>query len=195
MELTQAQADKINDILGVSFVDLEEDADAQQYLDALEDGECLASLFPSDTAGEEDEVSEEEAAVQAASEEAHSFLTNLLENYTEEQMIRDELTELVEEHGFEAIERIFRGVNLAEESYAKIVGRTHEWGTECVKEFFDSYYKKTYATPDGEGMNENAIIIDENTIIIEGEHGLLAFHSVPGHFMDLYFDYLYKAFM
>jgi len=130
--------------------------------------------------------------------------TNLLENYTEEQMIRDELTELVEEHGFEAIERIFRGVNLAEESYAKIVGRTHEWGTECVKEFFDSYYKKTYAAPDGEGMNDIARRVncravqqeyDENTIIIEGEHGLLVFHSVPGHFMDLYFDYVYKAFM
>ena len=187
MKLTQAQAEKINKILGVSFVDLDCEDDAQHYLDALKDGECLVSLFPSDT-----------------SEEAHSFLTNLLENYTEEQMIRDELSELVEEHGFEAIERIFRGVNLAEESYAKIVGRTHEWGTECVKEFFDSYYKKTYAAPDGEGMNDIARRVncravqqeyDENTIIIEGEHGLLVFHSVPGHFMDLYFDYLYKAFM
>ena len=85
MELTQAQADKINDILGVSFVDLEEDADAQQYLDALEDGECLESFFPSPEAEDDEEIvaridSPEEAAIVEAVAEAHSFLVNLLEN-------------------------------------------------------------------------------------------------------------------
>ena len=79
MKLTPEQAQKVNDIMGVDFVDLEHEEDIQHYIYALEDGECLGSLFPSTPAGEdEDEVSEEEAAVQAASIEAHYYLTRLL---------------------------------------------------------------------------------------------------------------------
>ena len=79
MELTQAQADKINDILGVSFVDLDDDDDAEYYLEALEDGECLESFFPSyKKAEDDDEISPEEAAVQVAVEDTHYYLTQLL---------------------------------------------------------------------------------------------------------------------
>ena len=79
MKLTAAQAQRVNQIMGVDFVDLDYEEDIQHYIYALEDGECLGSLFPSTPAGEdEDEVSEEDAAVQAASEEAHHYLTQLL---------------------------------------------------------------------------------------------------------------------
>ena len=85
MELTQAQADKVNEILGTCFVDLDFEDDAQHYLDALEDGECLESFFPSPAAEDDEEIvaridSPEEAAIVEAVAEAHSFLVNLLEN-------------------------------------------------------------------------------------------------------------------
>jgi len=83
MKLTPEQAQRVNDIMGVDFVDLEYEDDVQHYIYALEDGECLGSLFPGTPAGEEeDEVSEEEAAVQAASIEAHHYLAQLLNNPT-----------------------------------------------------------------------------------------------------------------
>ena len=86
MKLTAAQAQKVNDIMGVDFVDLEHEEDIQHYIYALEDGECLESFFPSTPAGEdEDELSKEEAAVQAASEEAHRYLTELLNRTGTEQ--------------------------------------------------------------------------------------------------------------
>ena len=45
MKLTQAQAEKINEILGVSFLDLDCEYDVQLYPNALKDGECPASFL------------------------------------------------------------------------------------------------------------------------------------------------------
>ena len=216
MELTQAQADKINDILGVSFVELEEDADAQQYLDALEDGECLESFFPSPAAEDDEEIvaridSPEEAAVQAAVEEAHYYLTRLL-NRSVSEMLKEELPELVEEHGIAAIEYVYGGV---EES----LGRTREWSSECVKEyvkeFFDKYYAKTYQSDGkefafvravlGEDMDDmvarhvdwravqQEYLEDETTIIIDSDHCELVFISESGFDDDLYKEFMYWA--
>ena len=212
MELTQAQADKINDILGVSFVDLEEDADAQQYLDALEDGECLESFFPtSDKKAEDDDISEEDAAVQAAVEEAHAFIKHIL-NRSVSEMLKEELPELVEEHGIDAIAYIYAGV---EES----LGRTREWSSECVKEyvkvFFDKYYAKTYESDGeefafvraelGEDMDDivarhvdwhavqQEYLEDETTIIIDSDHCELVFISESGFDDDLYKELMYWA--
>jgi hypothetical protein len=192
MELTQAQADKINDILGVSFVDLDDDDDAEYYLEALEDGECKA---------------EDQAAV----EEAHAFIKHIL-NRSVSEMLKDELPELVEEHGIDAIAYIYAGV---EES----LGRTREWSSECVKEyvkvFFDKYYAKTYQSDGkefafvraelGEDMDDmvarhvdwravqQEYIEDETTIIIDGEHGELVFISENGFYDDLYKELMYWA--
>jgi len=69
MELTQAQADKVNKILGLDFVVLAYEDDANSYIYALEKRDCLVSPYSS----------EDEAAV----EEALDFLMEELENYLE----------------------------------------------------------------------------------------------------------------
>ena len=212
MELTQAQADKINKMLGVSFVDLDYEDDVQHYIYALEDGECLESFFPTrDKDKDNDEISPEEAAVQAAVEDAHYYLTHLL-NRSVSEMLKDELPELVEEHGIDAIEYIYKGV---EES----LGRAHEWSSESivayVKVFFDKYYAKTYQSDGKEFAFVRAelgadmvdivarhvdwhavqqdVLEDESTIIIYSEHGELVFISESGFDDDLYKELMYWA--
>jgi len=216
MELTQAQADKINDILGVSFVDLDYEDDVQHYIYALEDGECLESFFPSPAAEDDEEIvaridSPEEAAVQAAVEEAHYYLTRLL-NRSVSEMLKDELPELVEEHGINAIEWIYGGVQ-------ESLGRTHEWSSESivayVKVFFDKYYAKTYQSDGkefafvraelGEDMDDmvarhvdwhavqQEYLEDETTIIIDSDHCELVFISESGFDDDLYKELMYWA--
>ena len=213
MELTQAQADKVNEILGTCFVDLDFEDDAQHYLDALEDGECLAGLFPSDKKAEDnDEISPEEAAVQAAVEDAHYYLTRLLSRSVSE-MLKEELPELVEEHGIDAIEYLYEAVK-------ESLGRTRKWGNDSVvtyyvKEFFDKYYAKTYES-DGEefafvraelGGDMDDIVArhvdwhavqqeyleDETTIIIDSDHCELVFISESGFDDDLYKELMYWA--
>jgi len=181
MELTQAQADKINKMLGVSFIDLNNDDDAEYYLEALEDGECKA---------------EDQAAV----EEAHAFIKHILSRSVSE-MLKDELPALVEEHGIDAISEVYYAVN---RGYEKLARGNYTWSSAVVTEFFEKYYEGTYRNGylkhlyaddlpaiftrniNWGGVYEE-YLEDHDAIFIDGEHGELAFFK-DGGFSDEIID-------
>jgi len=194
MKLTQAQAEKINKILGVDFVDLEYEEDVQQYLDALWDDENLRRMFPRYTG-----YDVKGSVVQQTIEEAKDHLRQLFCR-SDSKMLKDELPELVDEHGVDAISEVYYAVNRANE---EITRGDYTWSSAVVTEFFEKCYEGTFKggylkhlyaddlpaivtrNIDWGGVHEE-YLENHDAIFIDGRHGELVFIFENGFNDDLY---------